>query len=39
MKYLENCPDVHQRLKLKMYGKGDELEIAKDYNEKCVGKA
>jgi hypothetical protein len=39
MKYLVDCPDVYQRLKLKMYGKGDELEIVKDYNDKCIGRA
>ena len=39
MKYLEDCPKVYERLKLKMYGKGDEIEITEDYNEKCVGRA
>ncbi len=38
-KYLKDCPEVVKRLKLKLYGKGDEIEIAKAYNEKCVNRA
>ena len=39
MRYLEDCDKVKQRLDLKMYGKGDEEEIVKDYNDKCVKRA
>ncbi len=38
-KYLKDCPELVKRLKRKLYGKGDEVEIAEYYNEYCWAKA
>jgi len=38
-KFLNDCPELVKKIKKRLYGKGDEVEIARLYNEKCWGKA
>jgi hypothetical protein len=38
-KFLSDCPELSKRIKAKLYGKGDEVEIAKFYNKECWAKA